>query len=433
MARRSAKEEAAVNRDFNSSGERTMKPDFVAVLDLGSTKTTCLVASADEHQEACVEAVAIVEGRGVRRGVVNDLEAASSVADAAIRACEEQLGSPIERVTVGISGASVEGLTAQGFVPIYPRSRSITREDVLQVINHSRQIMLPPDREMIHALPREFRVDGQRGVQRPVGMSGGKLEVSTYVVTGPSPQIQNLDQTVSNGGRKVDQYILSGMASGLGVLSMEDMDAGTVVVDIGGGKTDIAIFAGGALTYSACLPIAGGLVTSDISKLLRTSPEEAERLKCSYGAAVAGLVGDQDAVEVHQIGQSEPRPLQRKVLCEIIESRMRELAMMVRQQVEKSGSLGLLPGGIVLTGGGSALAASDKLFEEVLKHSRVRTMEPILGNGNAVPEARMGLSAAMGMARFALQGGDEEFAPASGGDGIRDRIRTIWSILSGRS
>lgn len=410
-----------------------MKPDFVAVLDLGSTKTTCLVASADEHQEACVEAVAIVEGRGVRRGVVNDLEAASSVADAAIRACEEQLGSPIERVTVGISGASVEGLTAQGFVPIYPRSRSITREDVLQVINHSRQIMLPPDREMIHALPREFRVDGQRGVQRPVGMSGGKLEVSTYVVTGPSPQIQNLDQTVSNGGRKVDQYILSGMASGLGVLSMEDMDAGTVVVDIGGGKTDIAIFAGGALTYSACLPIAGGLVTSDISKLLRTSPEEAERLKSSYGAAVAGLVGDQDAVEVHQIGQSEPRPLQRKVLCEIIESRMRELAMMVRQQVEKSGSLGLLPGGIVLTGGGSALAASDKLFEEVLKHSRVRTMEPILGNGNAVPEARMGLSAAMGMARFALQGGDEEFAPASGGDGIRDRIRTIWSILSGRS
>lgn len=410
-----------------------MKPDLVAVLDLGSTKTVCLAATPDERREVQVEAVAVVESRGVRRGVINDLEAAGQAVDAVVRRVQQSLGHPLESLIVGVSGPHVEGMNAQGFVPIYPRSRHITREDVLQVINHSRQLMLAPDREMIHSLPREFRVDNQRGIQRPIGMSGSKLEVHTYVVTGGTPMIQNVERAVQLAGKKVDQMVFQGLGSGLGVLSLDDLEMGTAVVDIGGGTSELAIFAGGSLAHAVCLPIGGQLVTSDLSKLLKTSPEEADRLKTTYGAALARLVGEKESVEVMQIGQTQARPMQRRVLCEIIESRMRELATMVKQQVEKSGMMGMLPGGLVLTGGGALLQGSDRLFEDVFKHLRVRVAEPrVAASADAqVPPAA--LAAAMGMARFALQSYDRELVPAAGGDGWKDRIRTFWSLLSGKA
>jgi len=402
--------------------------DLVTVLDLGSTKAVCLAATASDSGDVEVRAVAVAECRGVRRGVISDLEETARAADTAVRRVQTDLGVTIDDVIVGVSGGGVEGSDARGYVPIYPRSRSITREDVLQVINHSRQIMIPPDREMIQAIPREFMVDGQRGIQKPIGMSGSKLEAITYIVTGPHTQLQNIEKAVGMSGRKVEQMILTPLASGLGVLTQEEISLGAVVVDIGGGTTDIGIFSNGSIAGSATLPIGSSHVTSDISKLLKTSPEEAERLKREHGCSLASLVPEKASVEVMQIGQTVARPLQRHVLCEIVESRMREIAKMVAQHIEKTGLMAMLPGGLVVTGGGAALEGTDKLFSDVMKHLRVRYAEPPVSGANT-----NGMAAAMGMARFALQCFEDELAPASGTLDWKERVRTFWSLLSGKA
>ncbi len=404
--------------------------DLVTVLDLGSTKAVCLAATGTDSGEINVRGVGVAECKGVKRGVITDLDETARAVDTAIRRVQSDLGVTIDDVIVGISGVNVEGINAQGYVPIYPRSRSITREDVLQVINHSRQVMIPPDREMIQAIPREFMVDGQRGIQKPIGMSGGKLEAVTYIVTGPHTQIQNVEKAIGMSGRKVEQMILQPLASGLGVLTQEEITLGSVVVDIGGGTTDVGIFSNGSIAGSACLPVGGSHVTSDISKLLKTSPEEAERLKRAHGASLAGNVPEKTSVDVLQIGQSVARPLQRRVLCEIIESRMREIAQMVKQHIEKSGLVGMLPGGLVLTGGGAALEGTDKLFSDVLKHVRVRFAEPRI---TALEGEGHGLAAAMGMARFSIQCFEDELGPATGTGEWKERIRTFWSLLSGKA
>jgi cell division protein FtsA len=408
-----------------------MKTNSVTVLDLGSTKAVCLRASEDASGEIKVDAVSTAECKGVRRGVVCDLDDAARAVETVMRQIQQKTGEDSNCLIVGIAGSHVEGLNAQGFVPIYPRSRLITREDVLQVINHSRQVMIPPDREQIQALPREFRIDGQRGIQRPIGMNGSRLEVVTYIVTGQVTHVQNIEKAVGMTGRRVGQMVLQSLASGLGVLTQEELELGSAVVDIGGGTTDVAVFSGGSIAYSASLPIGGQLVTSDISKLLKTSPEEAERLKREYGSAHAKLVGDKDSVEVMQLGQTHARPMQRRVLCEIIESRMREIAVMVRQQIEKSGMYGVLTGGVVLTGGGSMLPNTDKLFEDVLKHVRVRAAEPQLGA--ALAAEGVGMATAVGLARYALQCGDDELAPAGDDGNWKERIKTLFSVFGAKA
>lgn len=418
----------------NTNGSTRHAPtgELVTVLDIGSSKVACLSAMDDGEGGFDLQGLAVAECKGVKRGVVTDLEETSRSIDAAVRRVEQQLDQKIENVVATISGSHLEGHNAMGFVPIYPRSRQISREDVLQVINHSRQFMIPPDREMIQALPREFKIDGQRGVQRPIGMNGSKLEVTTYIVTGQTTHIQNIEKAVSMTGRKVDQMVVSALASGLGVLTPDEIELGAVVVDIGEGTADIGVFQGGSISYSASIPIGSGLVTSDISKLLRTSPEEAERIKVFHAQATAAGVNESESVEITQLGHPEPRALQRKVLSEITESRMRELAVMVRQQIEKSGLYAVLPGGVVLTGGGSLLQGTDKLFSDVLKHLRVRRAEPKLYGGHGMDTDRAGLATSAGAARFALQCFEDELGPVSGGS-LKGYIRSIFSLISGKS
>jgi len=409
-----------------------MNKNLITVLDLGSTKTVCLAASPDENDGIRVEGLAISDSRGIRRGLISDIDEAAKSIDNTIRRLKTDLGQDVPGVVVGVGGAHLEGMNAQGFVPIFPRSRAISREDVLQVINHSRQVVLPPDREMIQALPREFRIDGQRDILKPIGMSGSKLECVTYIVTGQATHLHNIEKAVEMTGHRVEQMVLLPLASGLGALSQEQLELGSVLVDIGGGVTEIAVFSGGSVAYSASIPIGGAMVTGDISKLLKTSPDEAERLKTDQGVALARNIAEKETVEVHQLGHAVPRPLQRKVLCEIIESRMRELATMVKQQIEKSGMYGTLPGGVVLTGGGAALEGTQNLFEEVLKHLRVEIVEPKVDGAAHGLTDRPGMAAALGMARFAIQCFGDELGPA-GGAGWKERVRTFWSLLSGKA
>jgi cell division protein FtsA len=409
-----------------------MKSELIAALDIGSTKVACVAVQADGG-EIVLRAASSAPCQGVKRGVIMDFQATANAVDAAVRDAEAVAGESFTRLVVGIGSQHVEGMTKRGFVPIFPRGRMITRDDVLQVINHSRQITTLEGREQIQALPREFRVDTEGGVRNPIGMTGSRLEAATYIVTGQSVHIQNLEKTLSMAGRRVDQMVLQSMASGLAVLSPDSRDKGAAVIDIGGSSTEVAVFQGGAVAESFSIPIGAQLVTSDLSKLLKTSVDEAERLKLDCGCALARLAQEGETVEVLQLGQTQMRPLQKRVLCEIIEARMRELATMVRQHLDNSGYLGALDGGVALTGGGALLVGTVSLFDEVLGGLHVHAARPeTIGQGAEIAN-HPAMATAVGLALFVGQSYDDELSPAAGAGDWKDRIHTFWSLLSGRA
>ncbi len=405
-----------------------MSNDLIAVLDLGSTKAACIAATQDSAGLQIL-AVSNVECKGVRKGVVADVEHTANSIDMAVRRIEQSLGQDIPSLVVGIGGGHIEGINTQGFVPIIPRDREISRDDVLQVMNHSRQVLASSEREQIQALPKEFKVDGKANVARPVGMTGSKLEVTTYLVTGDTSHVQSLEKAVAMAGKRVDMIVLQSLASGLAVLTSAEMEAGGAVVDIGGGTTDIAVFIGGCIVHTACLPVGGQMITSDLSKLLKTSPEEAERLKVEDAVAIAGLVSQEETVGVLQLGQTHSRPMQRRVLCEIVESRTKELAVMVRKELDAAGLFSAGPASVVITGGASRMVGTDKLFEAVLQGLKVRLGDARLGGELADVVDRPEMATGVGLARFTLECADDEFATVAGTGNWKERIRTFWSLL----
>lgn len=390
----------------------------VAVLDLGDSKVVCLVASSVSGQMT-IEAISVTACRGLRKGEIVDVTAAANAVDVAIRRVQQELGETIHSLYVGIGGARIEGIQAQGLKPIVPKSRQISHQDVLDVVNHSRAMVLPPDREQIQAIPREFRVDGARDVKSPVGMTGAKLEAVTYIVTADLEQIQGIERVLHSIGKELDQVILLPMASGLAILNETDIGRGTAVVDIGGTSTEIGIFEGGSLYGAGFVPIGGQLVTSDLSKVLKTSPDEAERLKLDHGVALESLVEPEAMVEIHELGQSETIEIERAMLARIIESRMQELAGMAKQHLVRAG---FARSNLVLTGGGAQLTGTESLFQGVFPQMTIRTIEPEIGP--KVPNP-VGMAAAVGLARFALQC-REEGAPISQPVPWTSRVRNLF-------
>ena len=402
---------------------------MITVVDIGSTKVVAMAASVGEKQAIEILGLVTVECRGVKKGAITDLEAASRAVDASLRHLAQDIGKgEITEVSLVISGPQLEGSSVQGFKPIIPKNRAITNQDVMEVVNHSKSGIFPPDRVQIQTIPREFRVDEVRSISKPVGMSGAKLEVISYMVTGLANHVKNFEEAVKMTGREVEHFVLGPLASGLGVLGQSDLDKGTVVVDMGASKTDISIFVSGALAYSVCIPVGGSNVTNDLSQLLNCDADEAERLKIGYGSAFADGISEKEAIEVQQLGQPTPRPMQRKVLCEIIESRMKEVAKLIRQNVEKSGYGGVLEGGIILTGGATQLPKSKELFAAAMNGMPVRVIEPNIKNG----KPQIGLAAAIGATSFLLQT-SEDLSPISKNDSWQDRAKGLWSMFSGKN
>lgn len=338
----------------------------VVGIDVGSSKVCTLVGEVGEEFGQRIVGVGLTAARGMRKGVpVNVAEATAAIA-ASVGEAERTSGYHIERAFVGLSGIHVLSQNSRGVVAISRREEAITVEDVDRVLEAAGAVALPYNRELIHVIPRHYVVDGQEGVREPLGMHGFRMEVEAHVVTGASTAVQNLVKCVTGAGVEVDEVVLSSLAAADAVLSENEREMGVVLVDIGGGTTDLAIFIDGTVWHTSTLGIGGEYITSDVAIGLRLPTEAAETVKVQWGHARAMQVGPDERFMAEPFGESTMHSLPRWKLAEIIEARAEEILSLVGQEIKRSGYDGLLPAGVVLCGGVGLLPGIQELARDVL-------------------------------------------------------------------
>jgi cell division protein FtsA len=344
--------------------------EIVVGLDIGTTKICAIVGEVGEG-DGKVNIVGLGQrtSQGVRKGVIVDIEASASAIRGAVDDASRRTGYEINTVVVGVTGQHIASLNSRGTIAITNPSREVTVADVERVHENARVIVLPPDREIIHSIPRRYILDGQEGITHPVGMSGTRLEVESHIVTGAVTFLQNVAKAVHLAGLSLEATVLEPIATGEAVLTQSERDLGVALADIGGGTTDVAVYMGGDVIYSAVVPIGGTHVTKDISIGLRSAEAEAERVKLRYGTARMVDVGPDktDLFDIHSLTDHDTRTFPRQILAEIIQPRMEELFEHVRQELEKSGYYTLLPAGLVLSGGGSQMVGARELCERIVE------------------------------------------------------------------
>ncbi len=335
-------------------------------IDIGSHHITTLVAEQDESATRIV-GIGSVRSKGIKRGVVvNVTEATESIAKS-VEQAEQSSGYQIERAYVGVSGAHISSRNSQGVVGVSRRDRGITPDDVDRVLEAAGAIVLPENQELLHIIPRTYTVDGQEGVRDPLGMHGFRLEVEAHVVMGASTAIQNLTKCVRGAGVEVSELVLTSLAAGQAVLSETEKEMGVVLVDIGAGTTDIAIFIEGTVWHTHTLPMGGEYITNDIAIGLRLPPEVAERVKLRHGHAQAANVAEDERFTISPYGENTPTVVPRWKLAEIIQARSEEILEKVQQEIKRSGYDGLLPAGLVLCGGTAQLPGLRELARDMFE------------------------------------------------------------------
>lgn len=335
-------------------------------LDVGTTKICALVTRV-VNGELQTMALGLHPSQGMRKGLVVDIQKTSADIRAALLKAQTTAGREITQAVVGVTGGHISSHNVKGAATITNYRGEITEEDVERALRNAREnLPLPKGREIIHIATRQFIIDGEEGVKHPEGMFAQHLEVEAHIVTGASSFLNNLMKSVELAGVKLEDLVLQSIAAGEAVLEEAEKDIGVALLDIGGGTTDLAIFKGGNIYFSSSLPLGGNHLTSDIMVGLRTTLEEAEKLKREKGYAIASQVEPEEAIEVKIVAREEPRYLPRRILAEIIEARLTELFQIVGGEIAKANVGEMLPGGVVLTGGTSLLPGIELLAEKVL-------------------------------------------------------------------
>lgn len=335
---------------------------LIVGLDIGTTKICCIVGEIDADGGLNVIGVGTAPSKGLRKGVVINIESTVQSIREAVEQAEVMCGREIDEVYTGISGAHIYGIESKGMIVI--KGSEIAEGDIHRVVEAAKAVNIPADREVIHILPQEFIVDDQSGVREPIGMSGMRLEALVYIVTAAVTSAQNLIKCANRTGLHVADIVLQQLASAEAVLMPDEKDLGVAIVDIGGGTTDIAIFTEGSLKYTSVISIGGNHFDNDIATGLRTPVREAERIKKKWGAARLEDVGADETIEVPTVGAREARVESRRELARIVEARAWELVNYVEAELQKSGLKDLLAGGVVFTGGTSQLQGLTALAEE---------------------------------------------------------------------
>lgn len=338
---------------------------FVGI-DVGSSKISTLIAEVDENYTTHVIGVGVASGGGVRNGVVVNIDEAVNTVRASVEKAERVSGFKIMSAYLTISGSQVDSLNNRGVVAIANDDKTIDSEDVARAIESARIVNLTPNREIIHALPRHFIIDGQDGVRNPLRMIGYRLDVETHIVTTALTSIQNLTKCVHQLGIEVDELVISPLAAGEAVLTPEEKELGVMVADIGGGTTDLAIYNEGAVWQTMVLPIGGEQVSKEIAVQLRTPLAEAEALKLRHGDCRPSIIDGDEVIHAEIFGEANSAKIGRRKLCEIIEARSRQLIQQIDGQVTRLGTDAVLPAGLVLAGGVAQTPGLAELASQVL-------------------------------------------------------------------
>ncbi len=336
--------------------------NLIVGLDIGTTKICCIVGNMTEEGLEVV-GIGTSQSKGLRKGVVINIESTVAAIQKAIREAELMAGCEIKSVFAGIAGGHIRGLNSQGVIAI--KNREVTSDDLQRVIDAAKAIAIPMDREVMHILPQEFIIDDQDGIREPLGMSGVRLEAKVHIVTGAVASAQNIIKSCNRAGTDVADIVLEQLASSEAVLSSDEKDLGVALVDIGGGTADIAIFSEGAIKHTSVLSIGGDHLTNDIAVGLRTPMAEAEKIKQAYGCCLTSMVGKDETIEVPSVGGREARILSRQLLAEILEPRVEEIFSLVNREISKSGYGDLIASGIVITGGSAILPGMPELAEQI--------------------------------------------------------------------
>jgi len=335
---------------------------LVVGLDIGTTKICAIVGEVVEGQVNII-GLGTYPSKGLRRGVVINIDSTVQSIKKAIEEAEMMAGCHITSVYAGIAGGHIKGINSHGVIAV--KNKEIGPNEVRRVIDAASAVAIPMDREVIHVIPQEFVVDDQDGIKDPVGMSGVRLEGRVHIITGAITSAQNIIKCANRAGLDVDDIVLEQLGSSDAVLTPEEKELGACIVDIGGGTTDLVVFANGSIKHTAVISLAGSHITSDISMGLRTPLEEAEKIKKRYGCSLSSMVRKDETIEVPSVGGRKPRVLSRQTLAEIIEPRVEEILSLVHNEMLKTGYGNLIASGVILTGGSAILEGVPELAEQV--------------------------------------------------------------------
>lgn len=342
------------------------KNNYVFGIDIGTRKVAAVIAEIAEDGKLEVIGIGTAESRGLRKGVVVNLEATTAAVRKAQEEAELMAGVEMDAAYIGISGAHIKSFNSRGVVAVSGKNRVITREDIRRVVDQSKAVSIPPDREIIHILPQEFVVDEQDGIRDPLGMSGIKLEVNVHIVTSAITSVQNLRSALERAEVDIQQVVLNQIATAAAVLTHDERELGVGLVDIGAGTTEVAIYERGSLWYTSVIPIGGDNFTNDIAVGLRTPIPEAEKIKKKYGCVASPALDEQETIDVPAVGRGrKPRVLSRQLLADIIQPRAEEIFRLVDNDIKRMGYEKSLNSGIVLTGGTALLEGLEEVAEEI--------------------------------------------------------------------
>lgn len=378
----------------------------VVGLDIGTTNVRAVIA---EPLDGRLEVVGIgeVESKGLRKGVIVNPDAAVDAIRRAVEVAERMSGLEAHHAYVALGGSHIKGHNSEGVIAVSSRHREIGRDDIQRVIDAACAVSIPSGREIADVLPQEYTVDDQDGIGDPLGMLGSRLAVSVRIITSPIAVRQNIITSVNRAGLAVADMVLAPLAAGEAVLTDEDREFGTALVDIGGETTNLAIYQRGAVWHTAVFPVGGSHFTNDIAFGLRTPIPEAERIKRRYGCASRALMTSERAsemIEVPSVGDRPPRSLSQQLLCDILEPRAEELLSQVQEEIRSSGFARQLSGGVVLTGGGSLLEGMVEVAEQVFD-APVRVAGPYDVGGPSEEVRQPGYATAVGLTLYGTRRG----------------------------
>jgi cell division protein FtsA len=350
-----------------------MNEPIVVGLDIGTTKICTLVARIEDENSLRILGVGIEPSQGIRKGTIVDMAAASQCIARSVEKAQRSAGMEVKSAFVSLAGSHVSSVNSRGVVGI--SGGIIEQDDVDRALDAAQAVAIPHNREIIHVVQRSFIIDGQEAIRTPVGMHGYRLEVEAHIITAAAATVENLRQCVMAAGLETDQFVLNPLASAEVVLTETERNMGVIVCDIGGGTTDLAIYVDGDVWHTMVLAVGGNHLTNDIAHGLRLSPEKAEEVKKQHGHAVESEISESDVFTVQSFGEDKPVQVSRRELAGIIEARVEEIFQLVLQEIKRSGYDGLLPAGMVLTGGTSNLPGIRTLASRVL-NLPVRVAKP---------------------------------------------------------